>query len=402
MRERVPRQDRGQQRAHHGARVAFFVIGLVSGSVFGRLPAVQERLDLSAGELAVAVIGVEGGALLGLSLGGVLASRCGNRRATGFGFAVYAPGIMVAALTPNLALLTVGLIIWAAANSVLDVALNAHGVELERAAGRPLLAGMHATQGLGLLTGAAAATAAATADLPLTVHFGVIAAIGLAGGLTGTRPMLPSPASTSTAPTRKNRRPRMRAPRQLLLLGALAFCAFLVDGVAANWVAVALRTDHDAAPGIASGGFLLFTAALVLGRAVADRIIARHSRSRLVQGCGAVVLVGTVVIALAPSVVLALLGWAVLGLGVAPLAPAVLGAAPDARPPGAGETAVPTIPAPAAIATVTTIGYLGSFTGAPAVGAIAEITGLSLALTLMAVAGVATIALARHLPPPST
>ncbi len=132
----------------------------------------------------------------------------------------------------------------------------------------------------------------------------------------------------------------------------------------------------------------------MLSRAGGDRLIRRYSRVRLVRACGLVVLGGTLVVAVAPTAPVALAGWAVLGLGVAPLAPAVLGAAPDARPgPGA-----PPVPAPTAIATVTTIGYLGSFTGPPTIGAVAEVTGLSPALGLMALAGVVTAALARHLP----
>jgi hypothetical protein len=55
------------------------------------------------------------------------------------------------------------------------------------------------------------------------------------------------------------------------------------------------------------------------------------------------------------------------------------------------------LPAPVAIAAVTTVGYLGSFTGPPAVGAIAEIAGLSAALGLVVVAAIAIAALARVL-----
>ena len=64
------------------------------------------------------------------------------------------------------------------------------------------------------------------------------------------------------------------------------------------------------------------------------------------------------------------------------VAPAVIGAAPGAsdRSPGV------------AIAAVTTIGYLGSFTGPPAVGALAEATSLSTSFTLL-IAAAATIAL---------
>jgi hypothetical protein len=74
----------------------------------------------------------------------------------------------------------------------------------------------------------------------------------------------------------------------------------------------------------------------------------------------------------------------VLGAGIAVVAPAVLGAAPAASdlPPGV------------AIAAVTTVGYLGSFTGPPAIGALAEVAGLSAALALLAVAAGTIVALA--------
>jgi hypothetical protein len=73
----------------------------------------------------------------------------------------------------------------------------------------------------------------------------------------------------------------------------------------------------------------------------------------------------------------------VLGLGVAGLAPTVLGAAP-------GWRRAPAV----AIATVTSIGYLGSFSGPPAIGALAQVTGLSAALGALVAASVVLGALA--------
>jgi hypothetical protein len=94
----------------------------------------------------------------------------------------------------------------------------------------------------------------------------------------------------------------------------------------------------------------------------------------------------------APTAPVALLGWAVLGAGLAAIAPAVLGAAPSATP----------LPPPVAIAAVTTLGYLGSFTGPPMVGALAELTGLSTALGLLVAAAVLPVLLASHALGPRT
>jgi hypothetical protein len=81
----------------------------------------------------------------------------------------------------------------------------------------------------------------------------------------------------------------------------------------------------------------------------------------VIRGCGAVAAAGSALAVAAPSAAAGLAGWALFGLGLAAPAPTVLGAAP-----AAGHWS----PA-AAIAAVTTVGYLGSFTGPPLVGALA-------------------------------
>src|SRR3954451_11947053 len=74
---------RETQRTLRAARIATTVVFLVTGAVFAswaaRIPAVQDRLDLSPGELSIAILGIEAGAVLGLPLGGALATRIGSR-----------------------------------------------------------------------------------------------------------------------------------------------------------------------------------------------------------------------------------------------------------------------------------------------------------------------------------
>lgn len=77
------------RRARAATAVVFFVTGFVVAAWATRIPAVQERLGLSPGGLAVAVLGLEGGALAGLPAGGALVARLGGRRAPHLGFAVY-------------------------------------------------------------------------------------------------------------------------------------------------------------------------------------------------------------------------------------------------------------------------------------------------------------------------
>jgi fucose permease len=383
---RVASTLRGMRSPHFSARAAcwtgFLVTGTVSATWAARIPAVQERLDLTPGGLAVAVLGIEGGALLGLPLGAAVVSRLGTRASLPLAFLVYAPGLLFPAVAPSLVWLTVGLAVWATANSVLDVALNAEGVVLERHYERPLLSSLHAAQSLGLLSGALSATIAAAAHVGLLLHFGMIAGLGTVVGVLAAVPLSSSRSARPVA---------VRPSRSLLQLGAVAFCAFLIDGVASNWIAVHLTSAHGATKGVAAASYLVFTAALVLGRLRGDWLTRTCSPQAVIRLCGLGTVLGGATVVLAPSGSVAFAGWAAVGLALAPLAPTVLGAAPRV-----GRNS-----GPVAIAGVTSLGYLGSFSGPPAVGALAQLSDLSTALVLLPVIGATAVLRARGAVEPS-
>jgi MFS family permease len=367
------------RRARAATAVVFFVTGFVVAAWATRIPAVQDRLALSAGTFALAVLGLEGGALAGLPAGGALVARLGSRPSLCLGFAVYPTALLGVALAPGLGWLVAALAVLAAANSVVDVAMNAQGVELERRYRRPILSGLHAAHPMGMLAGGLGGTAAAAAGLAVLPHFAIAATAGVLAGQAATRHLVAEPLQP--------RRPLLARPGgRLLLLGTIAFCAFLLDGAASNWSAAHLHDQHAASPALAAAGFSAFTAALALGRLAGDRLIDRLGRLRVVQAGGVVAAAGSLVVVVAPTAVIALVGWATLGAGLAAVAPAVLGATPSASE----------LPPPLAIAAVTTLGYLGSFTGPPLVGAIAELTGLSAALALLVAAALVPVVLARR------
>ena len=364
--------------ARGATTLIFFMTGWVYAAWATRIPSIKEELGLSDGALALAILGLEAGAILGLPVGGALVARLGSRRALQLGFAGYPTALFAVALTSGLPELAAALAGMAAATSVVDVAMNAQGVELERRYQRPVLSGLHAGHPFGLAVGGVAGTAAAATGISVPVHFAGVAAIALAVAIAATTVLLREPA-------REGQPAFARPSGRLMLLGFIAFCAFLLDGAAYSWSAVHLRIGYDGSVGLAAAAFTVFAGALAVGRMFGDRLVARWGRVRVVQGCGAVAAVGSAMAVVAPTAGLSIAGWAVFGLGLAPLAPTVLSAAADV---GSGAPAV-------AIAAVTTVGYLGSFTGPPAIGALAELVGLTIALGVPVVVSVLLVLLAR-------
>jgi MFS family permease len=358
--------------------MVFFLTGAVVAAWSTRIPAIQERLHLAPAALGLAILGLEAGAVAGLPIGGALVARIGSRRSLRAGFAVYPTALLAVAAAPGLAALALALAVMAAANSVVDVAMNVQGVELERRYRRPVLSSLHAGHSAGLLAGSAAGTAAAAAGISPIAHFAATAGLGVLLGIAATYQLVDerTPVGRPTF---------VRPDRPLLLLGAVAFCGFLLDGVAYNWSVVHLRSTYHASPALAAGAFTAVALTLALGRLGSDRLIAALGRARVVRAAAMTTAAGAAIAIAAPTAPVSIAGWALFGLGLAAIAPTVLGAA--AR--------IGTAPAPVAIAGVTTIGYLGSFTGPPLVGALAGFSSVRTALALLVVVAIGAALLAR-------
>src|SRR3954468_20064367 len=86
------------RRAHAATALIFFLTGAVFAAWSTRLPAIKEHLRLNDGALAVAILGLGAGAIVGLPLGGAVVARAGSRTALRASFAVYPLGLVAVSL----------------------------------------------------------------------------------------------------------------------------------------------------------------------------------------------------------------------------------------------------------------------------------------------------------------
>jgi MFS family permease len=231
--------------ARIGAGACFLLTGFVSASWASRVPAIKNGLDLGDGQFAVALLGLEAGAVLGLQLGGIVAPRTGSRRALVASLVVFSVALLLPALAPSLPLLAVGLFVFAALNSLADVAMNAQGVAVQRTVGRPVLSGLHAMHSLGGVLGALMGALAARLGYAPFQHFLACAVVASAAALAASPLLLParvdaegesSGEGASLAGGIRRWFGGWSAP--IVLLGALAFCFALGEGAGLNWSAV--------------------------------------------------------------------------------------------------------------------------------------------------------------------
>jgi fucose permease len=379
--------EKRARRARIGAAACFLLTGVISASWASRVPAIKDGLGLSEGQFAIALLGLEGGAVIGLQLGGLVVPRTGSRRALIASLLAFSDALLGPAVAPSVLVLAASLFLFAALNSVVDVALNAQGVAVQRLIGRPALSGMHAMHSLGGVLGAGAGALAARLGAEPGPHFLLAAAVTVVVGLSVMPLLLPSwvDAEEETwgdamADTNGLTQWFSGWSGPIALLGALAFCFTLAEGAGLNWSAVYVAESLGGTETLGAVGLGVFLGMVTLGRLVGDRLVSRFGPVRVFRAGAVVAGVGFGGALLVDAPIAGMVGLGLLGVGIANALPLAIAAGGNAP----GET-----PASAA-ARVSTLGYLGSFVGPVLVGGLASLSSLPFALGLPALLVFAT------------
>ncbi len=359
----------GSVRARWVITAIFAANGLLFGSWVPRIPDIRADLGLDVGALGVALLAPAVGSLLSMSLAGAAAGRFGSAAATRVSLTLFAVTPFLIGLAPNLGLLWLALFGWGISFGALDVAMNAQGVTVQRARGRATMSSLHAGFSFGGLVGAVLGSVAAGWQIPVSTALGGTGLVLLLVVLPATRWLLPDPPNVD-GPAPLFARPGGR----LLLLGAAAFAALACEGAAADWSAVYLREDLGSTPGLAGAGFVAFSVTMTAGRLAGDRVTDRFGGQRLLLLLAGVGGVGLAAGLLAGTAPVAVVGFALLGLGLSCMVPVLFSAAGQG-PGSAGP----------AIAAVSTCGYVGFIAGPAMIGGLAQLSSLPAALWVLPV-----------------
>ncbi len=362
------------------ALAGFTGLGLFWGAFSSLLPAIQRSTGASKGELGIALLFITIGSLPAMLLTGRAVDRYGSRVA-GFACALFAAGTALPGLATSVVALSAALVVAGAGSGALDVAVNARVARIEEQTKRRLMPLAHALYSVGVVVGAVGAGVAREVGAPRESIMLAVAAV-LAAVAAANRGPDDSPARAAA--------PRLHVDRALLAIGLIGAVAFVVEGGLESWSALFLDREHDSSPAVSGLGPGLFALAMAAGRFSAQGAHRAHDRPLLVAGAVTAAL-GAAIVAASPNAPVALGGFALGGAGVSLAAPILFGAA------GRGREHTGS-----AVATVTTLGYLGFLVGPPLMGGVSSAAGLRIGMLMLAGFALLVAAGARTLPPDGT
>lgn len=385
----------------------FFAHGATAFSVVPRFPAIKDGLGLSNTELGTAVAAMSIGGLLAGGLVGLLVHRFGSARTAVAGACGMLAALAGIGVAGSWAMLAGAYLVLGAFDATMDAAMNTHALGVQRRYGRSILQGFHGLWSAGGMAAGAVGAVMAGALVPVPVHLGIAAlALGLlvafasrgllpaaladrpdlaasaaapfAPDVAAVAPVAPGAAASLAAEPPAERIHPRNAPRLLRLLGPLAALGILtvvLQVPAATWSAVYLADVLGTPAGLAAAGFVVYAAAMTAGRLTSDRWVDRFGATRVVRAGAGLAGAGlAVTMAAAPlgQPALAFAGFAVLGIGSAPMFPAMIAAAGSR----------PGIPPGHAVAIVSWLVRIGLMIAPAVVGMAADAVGLSAAFAI--------------------
>ena len=320
----------------------FFVNGASFSNWLPRIPEVRDRLGLSNAGL--------GAALLGGGLGGLLASLVVARLLGRFGSraTVLVAAVVLAGGLPLIAAVSSPLALWAVLTALgaldvcTDMAMNAQGVMIQTQLGRSIMQRLHAAWSLGFLAGAGIGSLAAAAKIPMGMHL-VAVALTLTFTIVCVRnhllavdagaPETPHPRAASARALSAGGPAQRGRVRVTVAMTVTAVGVAVLETIPNDWSAVALG-DLLGARRLVGAGAFIYALCMLAGRLGGDHASDRLGAERLFELALLVSGVGVVVVVLAPSPAVALVGFGLWGLGVSVLFPRLYELA--ASLPGAG------------------------------------------------------------------
>jgi MFS family permease len=317
-----------------------------------------------------------------LPVSGWLVSRFGSRPMVIVGSVFYPLILLMLGSSTSVLQLVLSLFSFGIMGNLINIAMNTQAVGVETLYGRSVMASFHGLWSLAGFTGAVIGTFFVSRGLPPIIHFSIVSGLCVLLVILSYKFTLPHDIGH-----RQRQKAFVKPDKKILLLGMIAFCCLVNEGAMSDWSGVYFKNIVKAPASLITLGYVAFTSTMALGRFLGDSLVTKFGVKRMLQISGSVITTGLLLAVIFPYLATATAGFFLVGFGVSSVVPIVYGLAGKSTTMSAG----------AALAAVSTIGFLGFLIGPPLIGFIAQAISLRWSFTLIAILGFGTALLAGTL-----
>jgi MFS family permease len=349
-----------QQRVYGG----FFVYSFCMGSLPPRLPDIQRIMGIEEGALGLGLIGAAAGTLVSLSFFGPILERIGYRRAILALIPLCALLYAVATLATGpvmffVLLFPVGFVIGG-----IEIILNLEADRTEHAIGHRIMNRAHAFWSFGFFSAGIVSALIAQTGLGVREHLFLMVPLVVIGVALILGRFDPAPHRSGGSDEKP---PRFAIPTlAIMVLVAVTLSAMIMEGAGIDWSAIYMRDIFGSSPFLAGFAVALGAGTQAVTRFFADPFVERYSPTLVSRVLLGVLGIGVLVVYFATSDWMALLGFALMGVGTSVIFPLAMSAAAQRTD----------RPAATNVASLAQISFVAFLLGPPLLGYVAEHFGI--------------------------
>lgn len=347
-------------------RIAVSLLFLVNGFIVGcwapKIPEFAERLQLSKFQLGLMILVLGVGSLTLMPIAGAQIARYGSKLVAQIAAVCLLPALLALTLAPNVATGAISIFLFGGFMGAMDVAMNANAVAVEQSMRRSIMSSCHAFWSLGGLIGASLG-GLLIAKVGVLWHAQIATALAAIVLGIAWRMILADP------PHPDEKKEKLRLPLVPLpwLIGLMALFSMVPEGAVLDWGALYLREELGASVALSGFGFAAFSLTMSVMRFGGDLVRDRLGGVMTLRICTLFAISGMLLAAFAPNAEIAILGFALCGIGISNMVPIAFSAAGN----------IPGLRAGIGLSVVTTMGYSGMLVAPSAIGFVAEHIGFS-------------------------
>lgn len=347
----------------------FMAPGLAYGLITSRMPALKNMTGATEGELGLILLCFGLSALIGLAFAPYLIEKISAKKTLLLSSLACMLFTILVSLSSSVLYFGAAMSLLGVCMGLCDVTMNVQGVAVERTYKKSAMNILHAGYNIGAAVAAFSGSLFAATSFDLWVNFSLLV-IALCCLLWWAEPrLLPDTFSNqnkcSNIETEKQPN-RQSLPLLVWICGFLCICCYVCEGSVGEWGSLYLHQIKGAPESIAALVYAGFSVCSLLCRLAADRL-RNNFGDFFVSTCGSVIaLVGMLTVLSVSNWAICIVGYAMIGLGLAPIVPIAFSRAGAAK----------NVSTAKATSLVSLLGYAGLLFAPPTFGFTAEHFGL--------------------------
>jgi MFS family permease len=375
-------KDVSPQRYRFANAVYFFISGFGYSSWTSRIPGIKESLKLNDAHFGTLLFMMPVGLILTMPFTGKLLDHFKSRTIMLIGTLMYNLVLACMGFCTYTWVLGIVLFFFGSSRNLMNLSVNAQAIGVQALYSRSIMSSFHAVWSMAGFAGAAFGYLMVTLNVIPAWHLLGVSLVLSVFTLYYYKDAL------DQKPDHKNKRSIFSLPpKGMLVFSLICFSSMACENTMYDWSGIYIRQVLHGSKAIATVAFVVYMVAMTCGRMIGDRMADRFGIKRVLASSGFLITVGFTITVLSPFIPLTFVGYLFTGLGVSCVVPFVFSLA--------GK--IPMSNPGAALASVSSLGYLGFLLVPPMIGYVAQASSLRVSFAIIAIMGLVMVRLSSRI-----